>query len=77
MAGQNDAKLRKNLPKRAMNVNRRAKRKACWEAAQRRKKANIEANHKAWLVNEQYRDRGEPTPYEARQRARKRGPQGT
>lgn len=70
MAGKNDASLRKGLPKRARNENRKAKRARCWAAAQRRKAENIAANRAAFEANEVYRRQGLPTPYEVRQRNR-------
>jgi hypothetical protein len=72
MAGKNDAKLKKGLPKRCRNEARKAKRLRCWAAAQRRKVANIAANKAAFEANEVYRRQGLPTPYETRQRARRR-----
>jgi lysophospholipase L1-like esterase len=69
MAGANDARQRKNIPKRANSAAKKAKRLRCWTAAQRRKAANIAAAKAAFEANEAYRRRGEPTPYEARRAA--------
>lgn len=71
MAGANDAKKRKNIPKRALNANKKAKHLRCWAAAQRRKSATIAAAKAAFEANEAYRRRGEPTPYEARRIAQR------
>jgi len=69
MAGANDARQRKNIPKRAMNAARKAKMARSWARRQERKAANISANRAAFLANEEYRKRGELTPYEARRAA--------
>lgn len=69
MAGANDARQRKNIPKRAMNANAKAKRARSWARRQVRKAANIAAARAAFLANEEYRSRGELTPYEARRAA--------
>jgi len=71
MAGQNDAKKRKNIPKRAMNPNKKAKHARSWAKNNRAKAIRIAEAQAAFEANEAYRRRGEPTPYEARQRARK------
>lgn len=71
MAGKNDAKLKKGLPKRCRNENKKAKRARCWAAAQQRKAANIAANYAAWKANEEYRSQGLPTPYQVRSAAKR------
>lgn len=68
MAAQQQ-KMPKGLPKRVRNERAKAKRARSWERRQRRKAANIEANRLAWMLNEEYRKRGELTPYEARRAA--------
>ena len=71
MAGANDARKRKNLPKRALNPNKKAKHARSWARAQERKAANIAANYAAWKANEEYRSQGLPTPYQERSRAKR------
>jgi hypothetical protein len=52
------------------NKNRIAKRMRSWEKNHRAKVIRIRENEEARALNDEYRARGELTPYEARQRAR-------
>lgn len=64
-------KMPKGLPKRVRNEKAKAKRARSWARRQVRKAENIAANRAAFLANQEYRKRGELTPYESRRAARK------
>lgn len=56
--------------KRMSNANLKARRKRSWEKNQKAKAIRIAEAKAKFEANEAYRKRGEPTPYEARQRNR-------
>lgn len=58
--------------KRMQNPNLKAKRARSWAKNQRAKAIRIAEAQAAFEANEVYRRQGLPTPYEARQRARRR-----
>lgn len=69
MAAQ--SKMPKGLPKRVRNEKAKAKRARSWAKNQRAKAIRIAEQAARKAVNDEYRRRGELTPYEARQRARR------
>lgn len=69
MATQNQ-KMPKGLPKRVRNEKAKAKRARSWAKNQKAKALRIADAAARKAANDEYRRRGEPTPYEARQRQR-------
>lgn len=63
-------KIAKGLPKRTRNEKAKAKRARSWAKNQRAKAIRIAEQAARKAANDEYRRRGEPTPYEARQRNR-------
>lgn len=67
-----DSQIKKGLPKRVRNEAAKAKRARSWAKNQRAKAIRIAEQAKRKAANDEYRARGELTPYEQRQRARRK-----